>query len=64
MSQAYMDDDNELFTKLRIEMAVLSTKLEQAEKALELAHRNTLATLALAVTITAATVTVILKVFA
>lgn len=59
----YMDSDNELFTKLRIDMAVLETKLEQAEKALNLAHRNTLSLLALAVPITAVIVTVVLKFF-
>jgi len=60
----YMDSDNELFTKLRIDMAVLSTKLEKAEEALELAHRNNLASVALAITITGVVVGAILKFFA
>lgn len=59
-----MDSDNEILINLRIDVAVLKKELSATEKALILAHSNTLAWVGLAITITAILVAVIMKVIA
>ena len=51
-----MDSDNEIITKLRIELVRLNTIIIEHEKALKLAHQNIIAYMGLAVAITAAVV--------
>lgn len=52
MSGALMDSDNEVITKLRIDVERLHIIIVEHEKALKLAHQNLLVYMGMAVSIT------------
>lgn len=56
-----MASDDDIITQLRIDVAVLKTKLGNAEIALKLAHENVLARIGLAVAVTSIVVTMVVK---
>lgn len=58
-----MDSDFELITKLRIQTAVLEAKLGASEKALHLAHSNTIAWVTAGIAIASLATTILIKFF-